>query len=84
LTAQAIKGSYLLSTFTTASVGSLKIKRGRAKLIVTFLNTLAFFPNIYLIISRPTAPTIVAVVVEIAGIILPAMSLILKLSASSI
>jgi len=35
-------------------------------------------------ISIPTAPTTIAVVVAIAGIILPAISLTLKLSTSSI
>ena len=77
-------GSNYLSFITIASMGSLKTQRGRAKLIVTFLYASAFFPTKYLMISIPTAPTTMAVVVAMAGIILPAISLILKLSTSSI
>ncbi len=52
--------------------------------MVTFLNVEAGLLRRNFMISIPTAPTTVAVVVAIAGIILPAMSLILKLSTYSI
>ena len=48
--------------------------------MVTFLKIYIGLFKMYLIIYRPTAPTTTAVVVTIAGIILPAISLILKLS----
>ncbi len=79
-----IIGSNYLSVFTIGSRGSLKTQRGRAKLIVTFLYTLAGLLSKNLIISMPTAPTTIAVVVAMAGIIFPAISLTLKLSTSSI
>jgi hypothetical protein len=53
-------------------------------LMVTFLKKEALFPKRYLMISMPTAPTTMAVVVAMAGMILPAISLTLKLSTSSI
>lgn len=77
-------GSNSLSVLTMASIGSLKTQRGSAKFIVTFLYASAFLPIRYFMISIPTAPTTIAVVVAMAGMILPAISLILKLSASSI
>jgi len=58
----------------------LNTSKGKARFMVTFLKADAGFPSKSLIISIPTAPTIVAVVVAIAGIIFPAISLILKLS----
>lgn len=77
-------GSNSLSVFTMASRGSLKIHRGRARLMVTFLKTSAFLPSRNLMTSMPTAPTTMAVVVAMAGMIFPAMSFTLKLSTSSI
>ncbi len=47
---------------------------------MTFLNTDAGKFNKNLTIYMPTAPTTIAVVVAIAGIILPAINLTLKLS----
>jgi len=77
-------GSNYLSVLTIASSGSLKTQRGSARLMVTFLKKEALFPKRYLMISMPTAPTTMAVVVAMAGMILPAISLTLKLSTSSI
>jgi hypothetical protein len=79
-----IIGSNSLSVLTMASIGSLKTQRGSAKLQVKFLYAPAFLPTKNLMISKPTAPTTIAVVVAIAGIIFPAISLTLKLSTSSI
>lgn len=73
-----------LSVFSIGYNGSLNTQRGRAKLIVTFLYTLAGLFKRNLIIYMPTAPTTMAVVVAIAGMILPAISLTLKLSTYSI
>lgn len=75
-------GSNSLSTLTIASRGSLKTQRGSARLIVTFLNAEAFLFSKYLMTSIPTTPTTIAVVVAMAGIIFPAISLTLKLSTS--
>jgi hypothetical protein len=47
-----------------------------------FLKTEASFLRISLMIYIPTTPTTIAVVVAIAGIIFPAISLTLKLSTS--
>jgi hypothetical protein len=58
----------------------LKIHSGNARFIVTFLKADPFLPTRYLIISMPTAPTTIAVVVAIAGMIFPAISFTLKLS----
>jgi len=79
-----IMGSNSLSSFIIASTGSLNTQSGNAKLIVTFLYADCFLPRIYLIISMPTTPTTIAVVVAMAGIILPAISFTLKLSIYSI
>jgi hypothetical protein len=79
-----IIGSNYLSSFIIGGRGSLNTQRGSARLIVTFLYTSAGLLSKYLIISIPTAPTTIAVVVAIAGIILPAISLTLKLSTYSI
>ena len=77
-------GSNYLSSITIASTGSLKTQSGSARLAVIFLYVYGFFLAKNLIISIPTAPTTIAVVVAMAGIILPAISLTLKLSTSSI
>ncbi len=79
-----IIGSNSLSVITIGGNGSLNTHMGSAKLIVTFLKTYEGFLRIYFIISMPTAPTTIAVVVAIAGIIFPAISLTLKLSTSYI
>jgi len=70
-----------LSLKTIGSIGSLKTSKGRARLIVTFLKADGGLLSKNLMISIPIAPTIVAVVVAMAGMIFPAMSLILKLSS---
>jgi hypothetical protein len=75
-----IIGSNYLSSFTIGYKGSLNTHKGKAKLIVTFLYTEAGKFNKNLTIYTPTAPTTIAVVVAIAGMILPAISLTLKLS----
>lgn len=49
-----------------------------------FLDLVCLIPRTYLIISNPTVPTIIAVVVAKAGIIFPAINLTLKLSTSLI
>ena len=69
-----------LSLNIIGSTGSLKMSKGSARLIVTFLNTLRGLLRRNLMISIPIVPTTVAVVVAIAGMILPAISLIWKLS----
>lgn len=79
-----IIGSNYLSVISIGASGSLNTHKGSARFIVTFLNTYIGFFRIYLMISIPTAPTTMAVVVAIAGIILPAISLTLKLSTYSI
>ncbi len=76
--------SNYLSVLTIGYRGSLKTSNGKAKFTEIFLKTVTGLSRISLIISTPTAPTTKAVVVAIAGIILPAISLILKLSFSSI
>jgi hypothetical protein len=58
----------------------LKIHKGKAKFAVMFLCKETGFLDINFIIYTPTAPTTIAVVVAIAGIILPAISFTLKLS----
>ena len=75
-----IIGSNSLSSFMIGYKGSLNTHSGRAKLMVTFLYISAGLFNKYLMISIPTAPTTIAVVVAMAGMILPAISLTLKLS----
>jgi hypothetical protein len=65
-------------------MGSLKTHKGSARFMVTFLKFDAGLLSKSLIISIPTVPTTIAVVVAMAGIILPAMSFILKLSTYSI
>lgn len=77
-------GSNYLSVISIGGSGSLKTQSGNAKFMVTFLNVYIPFFITYLMISIPTAPTTIAVVVAIAGIILPAISFTLKLSTSSI
>lgn len=68
----------------TAGRGSLNTQTGSAKFIETSLKTDIGFPSKYLMISIPTAPTTMAVVVAMAGIIFPAITFTLKLSTSSI
>jgi hypothetical protein len=55
--------------------GSLNKKRGSAKLMKALRILPTSTLSKYLMISMPTAPTIMAVVVARAGMILPAMSL---------
>ena len=79
-----IIGSYYLSVISIGGNGSLKTHNGKAKFTVIFLNTYGPLFNKNFIISIPTAPTTIAVVVAIAGMILPAINFTLKLSTSSI
>lgn len=79
-----IIGSNYLSLISIGGNGSLNTHKGKAKLAVTFLKISIPFFITNLIIYIPTAPTIIAVVVAMAGIILPAISLTLKLSTYSI
>jgi hypothetical protein len=55
--------------------GSENKNKGRAKLMKEFLILSTFLFNTYFMISNPTAPTIMAVVVASAGMILPAINL---------
>lgn len=64
--------------------GSEKSQRGRARLMKQFFILDTYFPKTHFIISSPTVPTTIAVVVARAGIILPAINLTLKLSTSLI
>jgi len=60
-----------------AAMGSEKAKKGRAKFMKPFLNDSSFLcPWIILMSSRHTRPTTAAVVVAMAGMILPAISLL--------
>lgn len=79
-----IIGSYSLSLFSIGGEGSLNNHKGTAKFINEFfiLETYLFKTN--LITSIPTAPTTIAVVVAMAGIILPAIIFTLNLSTSGI
>lgn len=77
-------GSNYLSVISIGGRGSFMIHRGSARFAVKFTNLASPFLSKYLIISIPTAPTTMAVVVAMAGIILPAMIFTLKLSTSYI
>ena len=78
-------GSNSLDLFLLTSSGSLKRNRGRARLMKLFLNlSTSVNPYTNLKISLATAPVIIAVVVAMAGIILPAISFVLWKSASLI
>lgn len=60
-----------------AAMGSEKAKKGRAKFMKPFLNDSSFLcPWMILMSSRHTRPTTAEVVVAIAGMILPAISLL--------
>lgn len=80
----SITSSYYLSSWTIGGKGSEKTQSGRARFMNEFLYNYGLWLRIFLMISIPTAPTIIAVVVAIAGIILPAINLTLKLSTYSI
>lgn len=60
-----------------AAMGSEKAKNGKARFMKPFLNVSSFlWPCTILSSSRHTKPTTAAVVVAMAGMILPAMSLL--------
>lgn len=60
-----------------AAIGSEKAKKGRARFMKPFLYDSSFFcPWTILKSSRHTRPTTAAVVVAMAGMILPAISLL--------
>lgn len=69
-----------VSLISIGGITSLNTHSGSAKLIVTFLKDYIGLFSKYFMISMPTAPTTIAVVVASAGIILPAINLTLKLS----
>jgi len=70
-----IISSYSLSTTYFGGKGSDQINSGRAKLTKVFLLCSTSISDYCLIISIPQIPTINAVLVAIAGIILPAIIL---------
>lgn len=66
-------------------MGSEKAKKGRAKFMKPFLNDSSFLcPWMILMSSRHTRPTTAAVVVAIAGMILPAISLLWQENKGSV
>jgi uncharacterized ferritin-like protein (DUF455 family) len=67
-----------------AGKGSLNNQRGKAKFMKVFFIFDTSLPYNNLYNSMPTAPTTIAVVVAIAGIIFPAINLTLNLSTSGI
>lgn len=84
LTGPMAIGSFSLSVALLGGNGSLNSHSGKAKLENKFLNELVGLLRTLLIISIPTAPITIAVVVAIAGIILPAINFTLCFGASGI
>ena len=71
------KIAVFLSSFFNDGLGWNIVIKGKDKLFeLSLINSIGFL-SIYLISSIPIAPTIIAVAVAIAGIILPAIILIL-------
>eukprot|EP00835_Amoeboradix_gromovi_P005758 NODE_578_length_6506_cov_0.092711.p5 type:complete len:140 gc:universal NODE_578_length_6506_cov_0.092711:1816-2235(+) len=76
--------STLLYLYVGGAIGSANPKKGSAKLINPFLNCSSLHCSTILIISSTTNPLVVAVVVAIAGIILPLIFFVVYLSTASI
>lgn len=71
------QNTHVLTLCLGAAMGSEKAKKGRARFMKPFLNESSFLcPWIILKSSKHTKPTTAAVVVAIAGMILPAISLL--------
>ena len=74
------------TSFFGAAIGSEKETNGRARLQKAFLKSSIFFDSNWtsLSSSRQTNPVTIAVVVAIAGMILPAMPLVLWLGGGRV